>query len=62
MKHKPTNSDDPSSLITKREYFAAFALAGILSGKYEGNMISDDVETAVDAADKLIKKLNGEYL
>lgn len=59
---KTTKPDQPATELTKREFFAAIALQGMIAGKYAGNDTSDDVEAAVLAADNLIKKLNGEYL
>lgn len=43
--------------LTKREFFAALAMAGLLAnqGDYE---LSEAAQCAVGAADKLIKELN----
>jgi hypothetical protein len=43
--------------LTKREYFAALAMQGILSGKVQidSNLVGD---YAVEYADQLIKSLN----
>lgn len=42
--------------MTKREYFAAKAMQGLLSGGF--NMYEDVAGTAVDFADQLINALN----
>lgn len=52
--------------LTKREYFAAMALQGMLSNSYalqkhnEGFPVDSPAEAAVMAADQLIKALNAE--
>ena len=47
--------------LTKREHFAAVALSGILSGKYEGTTPRDAATLAVVCADALIAALNSFY-
>ena len=51
--------DLPNNGLTKREYFAAMALQGIISNK-DGLDIKIEriVESAVDTADALIEELN----
>jgi len=44
--------------LSKREYFAAMALTGIISANLPWNEIVDDCEIAVNMADGLIKQLN----
>lgn len=44
--------------LTKREYFAAMALQGIISAPVEGDTISSDATDAVAYADALIEALN----
>ena len=44
--------------LTKREYFAAKALQGILAANLVDNSTDDDAAIAVNAADELIKALN----
>lgn len=50
--------------LTKREYFAAMAMQGFISGCYAGQnagfTVQGNVFAAVEYADALIKKLNGE--
>lgn len=52
---------DNTSMLTKREYFAAMALQGILSDSESGHIYSNCREfanVAVDMADALIEVLN----
>ena len=53
------NNDYTSMGLTKREYFAAIAMQGIISNK-DGLDIKIEriVESAVDTADALIEELN----
>ena len=53
------NNDYTSMGLTKREYFAAMVIQGIISNK-DGLDIKIEriVESAVDIADALIEKLN----
>jgi hypothetical protein len=45
--------------LTKREYFAAMAMQGLLSnGEYKNQMVSYVTDYSVDFADSLIKELN----
>ena len=54
----PTEFDNyAESGLSKREYFAAMALQGLLSGNKHADLVLS-AKTAVDAADYLIKELN----
>jgi len=46
--------------LTKREYFAAMALQGLLAegNKHKSNIIAEIAEIAVEAADLIIEELN----
>ena len=56
----PTNGKKWDGL-TKREYFAAKALQGILSAPYTGNWVPEEfAEMAVQMADELVRQLNKE--
>jgi nitrogenase subunit NifH len=70
MENKETNPNEPINMVeynnnyistglTKREYFAAMALQGIIANK-DGLDIKIEriVESAVDTADALIEELN----
>ena len=71
MENNETNSNEPINIIynsaniisttglTKREYFAAMAMQGIIANK-DGLDIKIEriVESAVDTADALIEELN----
>jgi hypothetical protein len=71
MENNETNSNEPIKIIynsaniisttglTKREYFAAMAMQGIIANK-DGLDIKIEriVESAVDTADALIEELN----
>ena len=70
MENKETNPNEPIDMVeynnnyistglTKREYFAAMALQGIIANK-DGLDIKIEriVESAVDTADALIEELN----
>ena len=46
--------------LTKREYFAAMALQGLLANGYRSFSIKASI-FAIEQADELIKALNGEY-
>ena len=62
--HEPIHALDDSVYcgLTKREYFAAFALQGLLSTAHQDfEYNSAEVcQKAVEHADTLIKALNGE--
>ena len=53
-------SEDQTTGLTKREYFAAIALQGLLAGRnIESELSQDDwAEMAVQHADALIEALN----
>lgn len=51
-------SDETTNGMTKREYFAAMAMQGIMSHGYSDIKISIAAHEAVLAADALIKALN----
>ena len=53
----PTVGYAPAATLTKREYFAAMALQGLLPDS-SMNSIDEDTNLAVDAADSLIAALN----
>ena len=53
-----TQPNEKATELTKRELFAAIAMAGMAAGKYAGNNVKDDVETAINMADELINQLN----
>ena len=57
--HPDGGLDSPNAGLTKREYFAAMALQGIIANK-DGLDIKIEriVESAVDTADALIEELN----
>ena len=59
---KPYNpGDSPAQYMTKREYFAAMAMQGMLANTNVGYTASDALFYTADAvfwADKLIKALN----
>ena len=70
MENKETNPNEPINMVeynnnyistglTKREYFAAMAMQGIIANK-DGLDIKIEriVESAVDTADALIEELN----
>jgi hypothetical protein len=44
--------------LTKREYFAALAMQGLLASPTEIGSLNEFIEKAVISADKLIKELN----
>lgn len=44
--------------LTKREYFAALAMQGLLANPAFSNTTFDDTKTAVEIADALIARLN----
>ena len=56
----PSTSSDDNSGLTKREYFAAIALQGLLSNpeEYARTNNQDVARKAVFFADKLIAELN----
>lgn len=58
----PSTSSDDNSGLTKREYFAAIALQGLLSNPEESARTNnqDVARKAVFFADKLIAELNDE--
>lgn len=47
----------PMEGLTKREYFAGLALQGILAGDTNQRFSMDNVQSAVEYADKLLKEL-----
>jgi hypothetical protein len=57
--HPDGGLDSPNTGLTKREYFAAMAMQGIIANK-DGLDIKIEriVESAVDTADALIEELN----
>lgn len=67
--HGGYQNDDPRNQIiggglSKREYFAAMALQGLMAVNNKGSfdntneMIAEGVERAIMAADELLKQLN----
>lgn len=70
MKTHPNDSANPVQIngdvdscnygLTKREYFAALAIQGLLSNSSLKTDVKEDVETAVWAADALVEALNKE--
>jgi hypothetical protein len=50
----------PQDGLTKREYFAAMAMQGLLAKPNLMNPLEEIVQTAVSSADALIKSLNNE--
>lgn len=57
--HPDGGCDSPNKGLTKREYFAAMALQGLLANPSECPL-SGYANDAVNAADELIKRLNQE--
>ncbi|QMW05381.1 hypothetical protein [Spirosoma foliorum] len=65
LKHLPTHPDQlvsatgysefDTQTLTKREYFAAMAMQGLLAS---GESVADSAKRAVRAADILIEELN----
>jgi hypothetical protein len=61
MKTNPDDSAQPKAMgssggLTKREYFAATALQGLIDGGYR--LAADNATEAVEYADALIEALN----
>jgi len=54
----PSSETTTHAGLTKREFFAAVALAGALAGHYAGNTMEDDIAIAIVTADALIVALN----
>jgi len=54
----PVNADDPD--LTKREYFAAMAMQGVMASDAEGHWMTVDclAKYCVESADALINALN----
>lgn len=54
-----TNPNDSIKVLTKREYFAAQAMMGLLADSNRGFVITKDIpEVAVKIADAIIEELN----
>jgi hypothetical protein len=53
-----THPNDSASNLTKREYFAAMALQGLLSDSNSKGSYKQFVKDAVKMADALIEELN----
>lgn len=57
--HPDGGYDHPQAGLTKREYFAAMAMQGILANPHQNDLsINLMVEYSVDCADLLIEQLN----
>lgn len=58
--HPDGGCDSPNKGLTKREYFAAMALQGLLSNPSADHPFSEVADDAVKAAEFLIERLNEE--